>query len=282
MKLSSCLLLAVFFIVVLASSCRKAGTSPGIYVPWDLDTLMYAGGGSGSVQIISVPPWVNADGAMILCETQGSLTDTGANTSKYLRRWGAAQFAGGYAGEGGANAGEVSVNSVKLSFVAKYPRRYERHDTMMAWNNGGFNHWHVEGAGGVPPVSADIEGALPSFRDVLPTTISKTSDFSLAFNASNTVNGDMAYVIIYSQGKRCYSNVVSTNGGTATIKAADLKNAKNEYLQLSGFYDAKSPMPVYYGGFIVVVIYSNNVRTFGGKQFALVKQRVALGNVTFF
>ncbi len=281
MKLASFFLFGMLFFTVVVSSCRKSTTSPGIYIPWDLDTLMYQANSSGNQQIIFVPPWVNASGTMIVCETKGSLMDTGARTINYFRRWGVAQFAGGDPGAGGANAGAVSLNSVGLPFIAIFPHQYKRHDTMMAWNEIGTNHWNVAGSGDVPPISADIDGALPSFTGALPTTISKASDFSLTFNASNTTNGDMAYVVIYSLGKRYQSNVVSTSGGTATISTANLMNAINEYLPLSGLPVGKLSMPVYYGGFIAIIVYKNTMQTFGGRQFAFVKQRVTIGNVTF-
>lgn len=281
MKIAPCFLFAMFFIVVLDSSCRKTGTSPGIYILWDLDTLMMEGG-TTNTKVVYRPPYINASGAMIVCETMGTLTDTGAQTINYFRRWGAAHFGGGDPGAGGANAGAVSLNSVGLPFIALFPHQYKRHDTMMAWNERGINHWSVAGSTSVPAISADIEGTLPSFTGGLPTAISKSSDFSLTFNASNTANGDMAYVVIYSLGKRYQSNVVSASGGTATISTADLMNATNEYLPLSGRPVGKLSMPVYYGGFIAVIVYKNTMQTFGGRQFAFVKQKVVMGNVTFF
>jgi hypothetical protein len=49
-------------------------------------------------------------------------------------------------------------------------------------------------------------------------------------------------------------------------------------------YDPAPPTyanTIYYGSFIAVVIYNHVTQTIGGKQFAFVKEKVILGNITF-
>ncbi|MFI4963546.1 MAG: hypothetical protein ACHP6H_06805 [Legionellales bacterium] len=227
-------------------------------------------------------PYTNVSGILVTCRFSGTPIDTSGIAHIYSRNWEAALFAN-TTGDSLTNAGSVSLNATPLSNLLyntyTHESWYLHYDTTIIWNDSAVNHWAISGSSSIPPFTANINGIYPSFNGILPDTISKTTDFFYTFNSSNTTNGDSAYVLIYYDGWPNQSKVVSANGGTATIPASRFSSATNRYIYLPLY---SSGGPLYSGGgFIFVVIYNHSIQTFGGKRFAFVKQKVALGIVSF-
>ena len=270
--------------VIMIHSCKKASkTAAGSlrqpFIPLDLDSLMPTHYGSPYYWGFSYP---DVSGVLIACKLSGTGTDTSGHVNFYNRNWEAALFAN-TTGNFLITAGDVSVNATPLNNVLyntnTLERMYLNYDTSGTWNSGSLNHWIVTGSLLIPPFSVDISGSFPSFTGTLPVTVSRTSDFYLTFNSSNTINGDSAYVAIYGNGDIYSSSVVSANGGTAHISTGQFASATNglttfNHFPLSGPYYAG-------GGFILIVVYNHVIRTFGGKQFAFIRQKVTFGVFSF-
>jgi hypothetical protein len=249
--------------VVVADSCKKSGgISSAMYVPYDLDSL------TPTKNVIPHgPAGLNADAVMTACKISGSIVDTAGDTHSYARNWEYASLYG--------SAGSVTLNSMPLNTSAG--NVYARYDSVALWNDGVLNHWEITGLTGMPAISSDVAGTMPEFTGSLPVALSISSDFSVTFSASNTTNGDHAYIVLYVAGELATSNVVGTSGGVATISSHTLSRFQNGYFGMP--YSIGSP--VYHGGLIMVVIYNHTIQTIGGKQFAFVKQREYVGVVNF-
>ena len=263
-------ILIIFVLPVLITcviACKKhTSASPAtLIIPFDLDSLMPT-----NASMLNGITYPNVSGLLIACKVAGELIDTAGDTNYYSRNWEAAQFTG--------SAGSVMVNTAGL--LSTSDLICSHHDTTATWNESSTNHWAVTGSGSIPAFSADVSGTYPGFSGTLPANISRSSDYSFTFNSGNTVNGDSAYMVIYCAGSIYKSNVVSANGGTAVITSYYLSHTRNAGISLSFSY-AGLVAPVYYGGYIDFVIYNHTVQTFGGKQFAFIKQRQYLGIVQF-
>ncbi len=267
--------------IVVMSSCKKSVKTDSIaplYIPWNMDSLML-----GADAYINGVSKLNVSGVMVACTLYGSIIDTSGQINVYTRNWENAIFAGSPNSFTGG-VGNVSVNNIPLD--TGMWAGFAHHDSAPVWNENTINHWYISGSGSVPVISADISGILPVFSGTLPSKISKTSDFSFTFNATNNSFGDSAFVIVYGSitptfgiGDPVYSNVVSANGGTAVIRAIRLRDTDNGLMPL--IFNAQTS-PVYYGGIIMLVIYNHSIQTFGGKKFAFVKQREIMGLVRFY
>jgi hypothetical protein len=273
------IVLALFVLAALAS-CNKTtrttfSSGPSLLIPWDMDTLTPPFAAS----VIDGHSRVTANGLLVACKISGALTDTSGNTHLYTRSWEAAMFLDGSRPGFTAGIDTVEVNSTFLADTSFY--LFLHSDTTTIWNDGSLNHWYVAGTDSIPTISVDIPGTMPVFTGILPASISRSADFSFTFNSSNTVDGDSAFVTICGHAPSAFaqSNVVSVNGGTATIAASELhqfNNASSYYLNWS------TVGPAYSGGYIIFTIYNHSTLTIGGKQFAFVKQREFIGIVTFF
>ncbi len=258
--------------IIVLGSCSKHTVTPNfMMVPWNMDSLM-----TGSAAYLIGQSQLNVSGILIHNTLTGNLKDTFGNTYSYVRNWEAALFMWeSNTSTGGVSA--VTMNSVSLDTANLYC--FTRYDATAIWNESTVNTWNVAGSDKIPSFSTDIAGTMPVFTGSLPSSIDTSSDFSFTFNSMNVTNGDSALVIIYGSGygaNQAHSSVVSCNGGNAIISHARLKDFQNSY---GTIYPGDTS--IYFGGQIMFVIYNHVTMTFGGKQFAFVKQREYIGIVSF-
>jgi hypothetical protein len=268
-------ILAMFVVGSCSKSVKTTVTPPGACIPRDEDSLMPD---LQTVMIIG-PVMPNVWGTLVACKVSGVLTDTFGSVHLYNRDWEAALFT---SATSTSPAGAVSVNSVPMN-SSVLEGFYVHYDSTSIWNETSLNHWNVSGTSMVPFISADVPGTFPSFTGPLPVAISHTGDFTFGFNSSNTNSADSAYVVIYGSFDGhvmpVVSDVVSASGGVASISASKLSSIQNTSMHLT--WIAEDTTTKYYGGKIMFVIYNHTMQTFGGKQFAFVKQREYLGIVKF-
>jgi hypothetical protein len=197
------------------------------------------------------------------------LTDTGGISYLYRRNWQNAVFTD--------SVYSVSVNGHPLSIDSNWVRGilkayFNSYNDGTCWSDADSNNWNVSGIT-APSFSVDLEGTMPQFTGTLPDTVSTSSDFTYNFNGSNSENADSAYVIIYTG--ECYSQskCVSAHGGLATIHASDFYYSPSlfPFPELTGI-DGK----IFPGWPMAIVLYSQTFRTFGGKRYAYIKQRIIL------
>ena len=282
MKSSNCILLLLLTGIAIGS-CKKNTHTPvvrnSLTIPWNVDSLFP----TLQTTPLQVRRFSDVSGVLAAGKIAGTLTDISGNIINYSRNWENAVFtspANTYC----TNAGNVSVNSVPLStlgFIMSSSSHnfYMHFDSATVWNESAANRWFVSGSDTIPAFAADVDGAYPSFSGTLPVFVSTRDGVSLTFNSTNTINGDSAFMAIYYYGELYMSNTVGTNGGTASISARRLTGAVNGFEALNA---SSSSDPVYYGGFIEIIIYNHTIQTFGGKQFAFVKLREVLGVVSFY
>jgi hypothetical protein len=227
-------------------------------------------------------PYHDVSGVLVTCRYFGTPVDTSVHINVYNRNWEAALFANS-TGDSLTSAGTVSINGTPLNdgpYGSITGNMYFHRDTTIMWNDSTVNQWTVSGGRDIPAFIATINGTYPSFTGTLPDTISKTTDFSFTFNASNAFNADSAYVLIYSRfyGDPVKSKVVSAAGGVVSIPFNYFSSFTNGYMSLNEF----KLTPVYSGGgSIAVVLLKQSIQTFGGKKFAFIQQKVTLGIVSF-
>jgi len=271
----------ILFAIIAVHSCKKSTTTSvsvaPLFIPLDMDSLMP---GYAVFSYRCGVPYSGVSGVLIAYKISGSLVDTSGQVNIYNRNWEIALFANPTA-DSLTNAGVVSVNTAPLSNTPYRTNEnyYLHNDASGVWNTSSLNRWNITGSGDIPSFSADISGSFPSFTGSLPTTISKTTDFSFTFNSSNTINADSAYVSIYYRGEATRSSVVNGNGGTATIPG-HFTGLMDSFITVP--YGGSSDGPFYFGkGYVLIVVYNHFIKSIAGKRFAFVKQRVYIGIVNF-
>lgn len=263
----------LFLVVLMSASCGKkesvAPTTYKAFIPWNMDSMMPTT--ALYINNVFLP---NVHGALTANRLTADLVDTMGYHYAYGRSWEHANFVNpGFM----IDAGMVQVNGTTLTNGSA---GYLHNDDGMVWNATGSNTWSVGGSGLIPAFSASVAGRVPSFTGTLPLTLSPAG-YSYTFDASNTSNGDSAYIIVYCPGTIFQSKVVSANGGTATLDSFHAPIPGGSLNRNFYVWSNAGGNPVYYGGMILFVIFNHSEQTLGGKQFGFVQQREVLGVVRF-
>jgi hypothetical protein len=264
------------FLMIAMISCRKdkaveRGT-PIVYIPHgDHPEIAYMMLYHSVTTLQRGPSIYNAWGAFIADKLSGTFVDTSGNSFNIDLSWEEANFARYQSFY--HTVGSVTVNNTPLYDYWFVP--FVLADSTAVWNENANNTWQVLDSNQATIMSASATGPFPSFNGILPDSISRQSNFTFTFDASNCAHADSAYVVIISDDWKSQGTVVGANGGTSIIAAQHLQNIPNLYFGLR-------PNSTLWGGIMKVVLFNHSFQTINGKRYVFVNEREILGKVVFY
>ncbi len=121
------------------------------------------------------------------------------------------------------DAGTIKVNSNALDKNAN--NSYSKTATVgQTPSDLGFSsgvNWTVSGNANFPAVNRNLTNNAPDYTGTVPETVTRTSDLTLTFNASNTPYADSVYVMLITGDKNILKRYKAT-AGSVTIPASEL------------------------------------------------------------
>jgi hypothetical protein len=195
----------------------------------------------------------------------------GVDTASSSSVDGRASFLKNEQGQSGANAGSVSLNYVSmmphlgtsLYYNTQSGDSFYFINPYFAFNIDTNTRWEVSGSSEIPAFVYNYMGTFPDYKGALPFTISKATGLTLTFDSTTVTGADSVYIAIAdSLLQHVYDTFASATAGAFHISPSDLAKFSNVFT-----YSGVT------GAWIKIYPYKYTVQTFGGKQFAFVKER---------
>ena len=131
----------------------------------------------------------------------------------------------------------------------------------LSLDNG--SDWKVGGSAGVSGFTYSHSVAFPNYTGTLPTTVTKASGLTISLG-SEVSNADSVYITVMS-GDKYVLKAVGGQADDATITAAELQD-----LALNSDNTAM----------IQVVPFRITLESINGKDYAFIKEKAVVGNIT--
>ncbi len=219
-------------------------------------------GGNGSAPS---PQVGNVDGALVSLETDVT-TIAGGFPFTITTETGVATF---FASTGNnssfINAGTVSVNTFPLDKQSNnsYVKSATVGQTPASLNfSSQSSNWIVSGAGAVPAISYNHNSNFPSFTGIVPTSITRANGLTISLGSD--VNDADSVIVFITKGSVSITRTFAGTAASAVISASTLSSL---------------PVVTDNSALIEVIPYSIHLQSFGGKNYAFVKEQANVKSI---